>query len=142
MSTEPPSSGESRPERQPIEKAGGVTRSERYLARLCSKTFLSLWSYPGVYRDQGKPQTGGDGKEICDILVVFDQHIIIFSDKHCRLADSGNVPLDWQRWFRKAVQKSADQVWGAERWLRQNWIDNAHGPYRSSSRKTQPQHFI
>ena len=120
MSTEPPSSGESGPERQPIEKAGGVTPSERYLAKLCSKTFLSLWSYPGVYRDQGKPQSGEDGKEICDLLVVFDQHIIIFSDKHCRLADSGNVPLDWQRWFRKAVQKSADQVWGAERWLRQN----------------------
>jgi hypothetical protein len=120
MTTEPASPNESGPERQKIEKADGVTASERYLARLCNKTFLSLWSYPGVYRDQGKPQSGGDGKEICDLLVVFDKHIIIFSDKHCRLPESGNLALDWKRWFRKAVQKSSDQVWGAERWLRQN----------------------
>jgi len=120
MSTEHAEPDEGWSQRQPIEKADGVNASERYLAQLCSKTFLSLWSYPGVYRDQGKPQNGGDGKEICDLLVIFDQHIIIFSDKHCQLRESGNVGLDWQRWFRKAVQKSAEQVWGAERWLRQN----------------------
>jgi len=120
MSTEQEKPDEITSQRQPIEKADGVTAAERYLARLCSKTFLSLWSYPAVYRDQGKPQNGGDGKEICDLLLVFGQHIIIFSDKHCELRESENVELDWQRWFRKAVQKSAEQLWGAERWLRQN----------------------
>ena len=120
MNSESEVSGGEGAQRQQVEKAGGVTAAERYLGQLCSRTFLSLWSYPGVYRDQGKPLNGGDGKEICDLLVVFDRQIIIFSDKHCQLRRTGDPALDWRRWFRKAVQKSAEQAWGAERWLRQN----------------------
>jgi hypothetical protein len=101
-----------------IDRAAGVTAAEKYLARLCDRTFLSLWSYPGIYRDQGKKGTG-DGKEICDLLVVFDEHIIIFSDKHCELPESGDLQRDWQRWFKKAIWKSAEQAWGAERWIRE-----------------------
>jgi hypothetical protein len=70
-----------------------------------------------VYRDQGS-SAKGDGKEICDLLVVFENHVIIFSDKDCAFPDSGDLMKDWSRWFRKAIQKSADQVWGAERWIR------------------------
>jgi hypothetical protein len=55
----------------PIEKAKGVTESERYLSRLCHHSFLSMWSYPGIFRDQGKIGGKGDGKELCDLLVVF-----------------------------------------------------------------------
>jgi hypothetical protein len=101
-----------------IDRAGGTTVTEKYLAQLCDKNFLSLWSYPGVYRDQGK-KGESDGKEICDLLVVFGDHVIIFSDKHCKLGDSGDLPRDWQRWFRKAIWKSAQQTWGAERWIRE-----------------------
>jgi hypothetical protein len=118
-SESPQSSGESTSPQEPIQKGAGVTSAERYLARLCEKNFLSLWSYPGVYRDQGKRSIDCDGKEICDLLVVFDKHVVIFSDKHCELQDSGIVQRDWQRWFKKAIQKSAEQAWGAERWLRQ-----------------------
>jgi len=100
-----------------IFRAGGVTEAERYLKNLCDRTFLSLWSYPGVYRDQ-KASGKGDGKELCDLLVVFENHVIIFSDKDCAFPDSGGLVKDWSRWFRKAVKKSADQVWGAERWIR------------------------
>ena len=32
----------------------GITDSERHLSRLCRRTFLSLWSHPNVYRDQGQ----------------------------------------------------------------------------------------
>jgi len=92
-------------------KSGGLTASERYLAELCERSFLSLWSYPNVYRQPGK--------ELCDNLVVFREHIIIFSDKSCEFPESGNVIQDWTRWFKRAVQKSADQVYGAERWLRE-----------------------
>jgi hypothetical protein len=56
---------------------------------------------------------------LCDLLVVFDRHIFIFSDKYCVFPNSGDPILDWCRWFKRAVAKSADQVWGAERWLRQ-----------------------
>lgn len=101
----------------PIERQQGTTSAERYLARLCEKSFLSLWSYPGVYRNQGN-KNGGDGKELADLLVVFDRDVLIFSDKDCKFPDSGKLDCDWGRWFRAAVQKSAEQVWGAERWVR------------------------
>jgi hypothetical protein len=120
MNLESQCSNEGTKQRDPIRKADGVTVAEKYLGRLCERNFLSLWSYPGVYRDQGKPKTGGHGKEICDLLVIFDRHVIIFSDKHCQLHDSRNLARDWQRWFRKAIQNSAQQAWGAERWICQN----------------------
>jgi hypothetical protein len=104
--------------RSSVQKSGGTTKSERYLASLCERSFLSLWSYPNVYRDQGCSGGKGNGKEICDVLVVFNQHVLIFSDKACEFPDKGNDKIDWARWFRRAVQKSADQVYGAERWLR------------------------
>jgi len=103
----------------PIKRADGVTKSERYLKLLCDHTFLSLWSYPGVYRDQFSGK-GTEGKEVCDLLVVFENHIIIFSDKDCQFPNSDKLELDWNRWFKKAIQKSADQVWGAERWITQH----------------------
>ena len=102
---------------QPIYRADGITQAEQYLKKLCDRSFLSLWSYPGIYRDQGKNESKGDGKEICDLLVVFGNHIIIFSDKSCEFPNSGNINLDWKRWYRKAIQKSAEQLWGAERWI-------------------------
>lgn len=103
----------------PIVKATGVTASERVLAQLCEHTFLSLWSYPAVYRDQraGKKT---EGKEVCDVLVVFGNHVIIFSDKHCAFPATGDVTVDWARWFKRAISSAADQLWGAERWIRQH----------------------
>jgi len=99
--------------------AEGVTDSERYLAKLCKRSFLSMWSYPGVFRDQGQHGGKGDGKEVCDLLVVFENHIIIFSDKNCRFGNGDNLEVEWARWFKRTVQNSAKQVWGAERWIRQ-----------------------
>ena len=96
----------------------GITPGERYLKDLCDRTFLSLWSYPGLYRDQGKTSREADGKELADLLVVFENDIIIFSDKHCDFPGTGDVDVDWARWFRNSVLGGASQVWGAERWLR------------------------
>ncbi len=94
-----------------------ITHSEKYLTRLCKDTFLNLWSWPHIYRKQH--WTGGDGKEVCDLLVVFENNIIIFSDKHCKFPNTENLILDWCRWFKRAVLQSAKQIWGAERWIRQ-----------------------
>ncbi|MGA2650882.1 MAG: SEC-C domain-containing protein [Terracidiphilus sp.] len=104
----------------PIERAKGVTPSERYLAKLCSRSFLRLWSYSCVYRDQKIRQGSGQGKEVCDLLVVFDEHVIIFSDKDCEYKTIAGAELAWSRWVKRAVFKSADQVFGAERWLKEN----------------------
>jgi len=101
----------------PIERADGITESERYLKRLCDQTFLSLWSYPGVYSDEGLVKSK-QGKEVCDLLAVFDNHIIIFSDKDCQFPNSGDIGVDWDRWFKKSIQKSAKQLWGAEGWIK------------------------
>ena len=111
----------------PVTKQDGVTDAERYLGRLGTRSFLSLWSYPGVYRNTGP--AGGHGKEVCDLLVVFRDDIIIFSDKDCAFPDKGDLWVDWGRWYRKAILESANQVWGAERFIRTNpqrlFIDRA-----------------
>ena len=105
-----------------LNKSYGSTNTEVYLSRLCNETFLSLWSYPNLFRDQGRTnskrsETKGDGKELCDVLVVFENHIIIFSDKKCAFSNSGDVRQDWSRWYKKAVRVSANQIYGAERWI-------------------------
>jgi hypothetical protein len=86
--------------------------------RLCEHSFLSLWSYPGVYRDQTSGRGSKGSKEVCDLLVVFENHILIFSDKHCKFPNTGSHDLDWSRWVRKAVLESGEQIYGAERWIR------------------------
>lgn len=101
-----------------VVRGQGITPKERYLQALCDRSFLSLWSYPAIFRDQNK-RGAGDGKEVCDLLVVFGDDILIFSDKSCAFPNTGDAKLDWSRWFRKAVLDSARQAWGAERWIRE-----------------------
>jgi len=105
-----------------IEKSSGTNDSETYLSKLCDRTFLSLWSYPNVYRDQGRIRTNdgqliGEGKELCDLLVVFENHILIFSDKNCAFTVNGDYETAWIRWYKRAIDNSASQIFGAERWI-------------------------
>lgn len=104
----------------PVHRPEGVNASERYLAKLCERSFLSLWSYSSLTRDQGRKNGQGDGKELCDLLVVFGDDIIIFQDKECLLADSKDLQISWSRWYRAAIQEGAKQIWGAERWIKQH----------------------
>jgi len=104
-----------------IRRSLGLTRSERLLGRLSQRTFMSLWSYPNIWRDQrflGTEQ--GDGKEVCDLLVVFEDHVIIFSDKHVEYKLHADPNVAWRRWYTRAVKKSTEQIYGAERWLREH----------------------
>ena len=94
-----------------VEKSAGLTPSEKKLAALGYHTFLRLWSYPNPYKMQL------NGKELCDLLIVFENHIIIFSDKECAYGNSGNAQVDWRRWYKKAIQKSAEQLVGAKSWI-------------------------
>ena len=89
----------------PQSPSEGTTLSERYLARLAKRSFLSLWSYANVYTDEGRRGGKGDGKELCDLLVVFGDDVLIFSDKHCDFPNTGQTALAWARWYRRAVQK-------------------------------------
>lgn len=103
---------------QPIERSPGSTPSERYLARACERTFLSLWSYPNLYTPEGR-RNGGAGKELCDLLVVFGSHIIVFSDKDVSFNKTADTTVAWNRWRKRAISESAKQLLGAEKWIRE-----------------------
>lgn len=60
---------------------------------------------------------GKNGKELCDCFIVCGPHVIIVSVKEIQYREKEDR-IGWERWHRAAVEKSADQIWGAERWLR------------------------
>ncbi len=99
-------------------EAQGTTDSERALVRLARKAFLSLWSYPNVYSDEGRSVGKGDGKELVDLLVVFGTDVLLFSDKHCAFQSDVDIKVAWPRWYKRAIEKSARQLAGAESFLR------------------------
>ena len=96
----------------------GSTESERVLARLARRAFLSLWSYPNVYSDEGHARGKGDGKELVDLMVVFGNDVLLFSDKSCAFQSDIDVNVAWPRWYKRAIGKSARQLAGAESFLR------------------------
>jgi hypothetical protein len=102
---------------KPTIKEKGLTKRERYLSKLSEKTFFGLWSFPNVYTDEGITKLG-IGKELCDLLVVFQNKLIIFSDKDIAFNSEINLSVAWKRWFKRAVVKSGKQLYGAESWLR------------------------
>lgn len=91
-------------------KSQGLTESEMLLASLCEQSFFDLWTYPNLFK---KP-----AKELVDLMVVFRNDVLLFSDKSCAYPETGDPKLDWQRWYSRAIAKSAHQVHQAERWLR------------------------
>ncbi|WP_439543402.1 hypothetical protein [Hyphomicrobium sp.] len=105
------------PPRPAIVRSEGGTPSERYLAKLADKSFLNLWSYPNTFIDK-KADGKGDGKELCDLLVVCGDDILIFSDKTVAWPGGDDEELAWKRWYKRAIAKSVDQIRGAERWIR------------------------
>jgi hypothetical protein len=97
------------PVRPTIVRSEGTTKSEQYLSKLCDRSFLNLWSYPNLFKS--------DGKELCDLLVVCGDHIIVFSDKTIAWPSVDYEQLAWKRWCKRAIMKSVDQIRGAERWI-------------------------
>lgn len=91
---------------------GGVTATEELLYSLCQNTFLRLWSYANPFKD--------DGKEFCDLIAVFEDHVFIFFDRESRQFDgaSKDILVTWQRWKKETVDKQIKTAKGAERYLR------------------------
>jgi hypothetical protein len=100
----------------PILRNVGTTQSERHLAKLADRTFLNLWSYPNLNNDN-RMHGRGDGKELCDLLVICGDHVLIFSDRSIGWSTASDIAVAWRRWFKAAVRKSVDQVRGAARWI-------------------------
>jgi hypothetical protein len=93
---------------KPVSDSQGITPSERFVAALCERSFLRLWTHPNP--------KGKKNKELCDCLIVCGPHIVIISVKECDYKDTGDK-TGWERWEKVAIEKSASQIWGAERWL-------------------------
>lgn len=86
-----------------------MNRSEQFVYKLSKAACLSLWTYPNPI--------GKSGKELCDVLVVCQPDVVIFSVKEIELKIEGDTTLQAERWKRRAVEASVDQVYGAERRL-------------------------
>ena len=86
----------------------GITPSEKFVSSLCERSFLRLWTHPNP--------KGKKNKELCDCLVVCGPHIIIISVKESVYKDTGDI-TGWGRWEKSAIENTANQIWGAERWL-------------------------
>ena len=84
--------------------------SEAYVAAVCERSFLSLWSYPNP--------TGKKGKELCDLLVVCGRDVAVVSVKDIRPSDTADEGVRVDRWTKRALEGSFKQIAGAERWLR------------------------
>lgn len=103
---------------KPIVKEKGVNDSERELGNIAESTFLGLWSFPCVYTSEGISKKG-TGTELTDLLIYFDNTLIIFSDKNIDFQDRGEPIVAWKRWHKKSVIKSAGQLHGAEKAVRE-----------------------
>ncbi|MCF8151789.1 MAG: hypothetical protein K9K30_08925 [Burkholderiaceae bacterium] len=101
-----------------LSSAEGVNESERLLARLCRKSFLSLWAHANLHTSQDMRYGKGSAKEFADVLVVFGNDVIIFSDKHIEFQVKRSIEIAWSRWFKRAISESAKQLYGAISWLR------------------------
>lgn len=86
----------------------GLTPSEKFVAVLCERAFLRLWTHPNP--------KGKKGKELCDCLIVCGPHVVIISVKDNEYRETGDK-TGWERWTKVAIDKSIAQIWGAERWL-------------------------
>jgi hypothetical protein len=86
-----------------------TNESERYLTELAKRSFLKLWTLPNPYRSPGK--------ELADLLVVFGNDIIVFSDKASTF-DGKNASHGWVRWYRTTIDESIKQLAGAARILK------------------------
>lgn len=95
-----------------LRTASGKTASESQLLELARASILSLWSIPGPYTDDGLGRNGG-GAELCDLMVIFGDHVLLFSDKDCTFPTHPDLKIAWSRWYRRAIEKSARQLSGA-----------------------------
>lgn len=97
-----------------IHKSSGYTSTERYLSHLCDRTFLGLWSYANPFK--------ADGKELCDLIAVFENHVFLFFDRESRKFDrvDADVHLTWERWKKEAITKQIRTAAGAKRYVLDN----------------------
>ena len=87
-----------------------MTPSEKFVSELCEKSFLPFWSFASPL--------GKKNKELCDVLVVCNNTIVIISIKDIKVSEHTDENIQYERWQKKAILGSIDQISGAERFLK------------------------
>lgn len=96
----------------------GLTPSERILAQLSRRAFLSLWTFPNLHTNEGFKAGSKAPKEFGDGLLVFGDDVVLFSDKEVHFNEQKPLDVAWLRWYRKAVTHSIQQLYGALSWIK------------------------
>lgn len=78
---------------------------EEFVNGIAFNSFMEHWCYPSP-KDEND-----DKKEICDLLILFDDNLIIMSVKNYEFKDF------YSRYFRRTIEKAVKQIYGAERKL-------------------------
>lgn len=86
-----------------------MNSSEKFVSTVCENSFFSLWSYPNPI--------GKKGKELCDVLVVFDPYVIVISVKEIKFTECEDFETSVKRWQKKAIDESVSQIYGAVKWI-------------------------
>lgn len=96
---------------------------EDFVNQIAYNSFVKYWCYPSPKDEHG------DKKEICDLLVLFGDSVIIISVKNYEFKDN------YTRYFRSTLDKAVKQIYGAERKLfkSENEIFIKH-PYKIEER--------
>jgi len=87
-----------------------ATRTEELVHRIASTSFFSPCSFLS-------PVRADNGEELCDVLVVVDPDVIVFSIKEVQPKVTGDYNVDAKRWSTRAVASSIKQLKGARRTL-------------------------
>jgi hypothetical protein len=87
----------------------GLTPTEQLLKYFGERSFLRFWSHANPHRTPKE--------ELCDLLVVCGDHVIIFSDKSSDFKVHRGEQVAWRQWYRDAIEESVRQVNGAVRHL-------------------------
>ena len=78
---------------------------EAFVNEIVYESFMKYWCYPGPEDEKGNK------KEICDLLIIFRDTAIIVSVKNYEFKDN------YDRYFRRTINKAVKQIYGAERKL-------------------------
>jgi len=78
---------------------------ESIVNEVASKTYLKYWCFPNPKHENATK------KEICDLLILFKNTIIIISIKNYDFKGK------YERYFRNTLKKAISQIYGAERKL-------------------------
>jgi hypothetical protein len=78
---------------------------EDFVNKIAFNSFLKYWCYPSPKDEHG------DKKEICDLLIIFGNCVIIISVKNYEFKEL------YSRYFKMTIDKAVKQIHGAERKL-------------------------